>query len=303
MIRTFHLRLMPQTVDMRRGAARSPLAWALATVLALVTSALCGAQTQPALSDALQELFSQGVEAQKEGRLDDAEKVFREVLARGGKVAFVHNNLGAVYQMRREHEKAVAQFREAIRMQPDYAAPRILAGASLLVLGKVNEATVQLERAVKLQPKDRLVREQLVRAYEMSGNFRGLVEQYRALVELAPDNPEYVYQLGNAYLGFAAWCHREIGALGPDSARIHQTVAEKFLAEGHADLAARAYRRAAELDPSLPEIHFSIALIYLEQGKPTEALEELEKELAIVPYSAAALSLREKIRAGGGSNP
>ena len=244
-------------------------------------------------------MFSQGVEAQKAGRLEDAEKAFREVLARGGNVSFVHNNLGIVYQMRREHEKAIAQFREAIRLQPDYAAPRILAGASLLALGKVDEATVQLERAVKLQPKEPLARQQLVRAYENSGNFRGVVDQYRALVELAPANPEYVYQLGKAYLEFASWCHREIGKQSPDSARIHQTVAEKFRIEGHADLAARAYQRAAELDPTLPEIHFSLALIYLEQGKPTEALQEVEKELALVPYSAAALSLREKLRAEG----
>jgi tetratricopeptide (TPR) repeat protein len=272
----------------------------------MVVLALAGpvmGQSPAALPESLRDLFSQGVEAQKAGRLDDAEEAFKDVLARGGKVSYVYNNLGAVYQMQREHEKAVVQFREAIRLQPDYAAPRILAGASLLVLGKVKEATAQLERAVKLQPKDSLARQQLVRAYETSGNLRGLVEQYRALVELAPGNPEYVYQLGNAYLGFAAWCHREIGALSPDSARIHQTAAEKFLAEGHRDLAARAYQRAAELDPSLPEIHFSIALIYLEEGKPAEALGELEKELAIVPYSVAALSLREKIKAGGGSHP
>jgi len=258
-------------------------------------------QSGSTLPHSLREEFSRGVAAQKAGRLEEAEKVFLEVLERGGKAAFVYNNLGIVYQMRREHDKAVAQFREAIRLQPDYAAPRILLGASLLAQGKLQEATRQLERGVRLEPREPLARLQLVRAYEMSGNDRGVIEQYRALLESSPDNPEYLYQLGYAYLRFAASCHRQIDALSPGSARLHQTVAENFQLQGHLDLAARAYQRAAEMDPTLPEVHFSLAMIYLEQGKPAEAMAEVEKELAIVPYSAAALSLREKLKAGGPS--
>ena len=265
----------------------------------LALPARASGQSAASLPPSLHDLFAQGVEAQKAGELDEAEKVFQQVLARGGNAWFVHNNLGIVYQMRREHEKAVAQFRTAVRLQPANAAPRILLGASLLALGRINEATVQLQRAVKLQPREPLARQQLARAYHHAGNFRGRVEQYRALVELAPADPEYVYQLGSAYLQLAAWCHRELATLNPDSARIHQSVAENLRVQGHLDLAARAYQRAAQKDPTLPEVHFSLALIYLEQGKPAEAMQELEKELAIVPSSAAARALREKLKAGG----
>jgi Flp pilus assembly protein TadD len=241
--------------------------------------------------------FTEGVEAQKAGRLEEAEGIFREILARGGRASFVYNNLGVIYQMRREHERAVLQFREAIRLQPDYAAPQILLGASLLALGKVSEATQHLEKAVNLQPQELRAREQLARAYERGGNFRGCVEQYQALRKLKSHEPEYAYQLANAYLKLAAWCHRELATHHPNSARILQFQAENYHVQGRLDLAARTYQRVAQADPTLPEIHYLLALIYLEQGKTAEAQREVERELAVVPFSIAALELKKKLDA------
>src|SRR4051794_31446306 len=48
---------------------------------------------QSSLPASLEELFINGVKAQKSGQLDAAERAFLEVLRQGGKVAFVYNNL------------------------------------------------------------------------------------------------------------------------------------------------------------------------------------------------------------------
>src|SRR2546425_5439033 len=99
--------------------------------------------TSPAQSDLPEELrggFEAGVAAEKAGRLDEAEKDFQQVLRRGGKVAFVYNNLGIVYQRRGDHVRAIEQFREAIRLQPDYAAPHARIGAGLPPPGRASEA-------------------------------------------------------------------------------------------------------------------------------------------------------------------
>ena len=287
-----------QRADSFRNAGGGAPLWAVILPVLLAMSLQAQAPAQGTLPDSLSNLFQEGVEAQKAGHLEEAERAFRQVLAGGGKVAFVYNNLGIVYQSRREHEKAATQFREAIRLQPDYVAPRILLGASLLALGRPAEAVQQLERAVKLQPRESLAREQLARAYERVENFRGLVEQYRALLELQPDNPEYLYQLGGAYLKLAAWCHRQMAAQNPNSARVLQSMAEEYRQQGHPDLAAQVLLRAAKADPTMPEVHYSLALIYLEKDKTDEARQELEKELAIVPSSVAAQALLRKLKAG-----
>jgi len=248
----------------------------------------------------LDTLFDQGVQALKAGRLDEAETVFRRVLQQGGNRAYVHNNLAIVYQQQGKHAEAVAECREAIRLDPAYAPPRVVLGGSLLSLGRIAEAAAELERAVKLLPKERLVREQLARAYTRGGNPAAAIEQYRALREMAPEDPENAYQLGRAYPRLSEWAMQRLREIDPGSARIYQALGHNYRVQGRADLAVRAFERAAQADPKLPEIHLALAQIHLEQKNYGEARKEIERELAIVPESAGARALKQRLEAEEG---
>jgi len=164
----------------------------------------------------------------------------------------------------------------------------------------VAEATTELERAVRLLPKERLAREQLARAYDRAGKPAAAIEQYRALRELAPDDPERAYQLGRAYLRLSEWAMQRLREIDPGSARVYQALAHNYRVQGRADLAVRAFERAAQADPRLPEIHLALAQIHLEQKNWAEARKEVERELAIVPESAGALALKRRLEAEEG---
>jgi tetratricopeptide (TPR) repeat protein len=249
----------------------------------------------PALSAPLQEVFNQGVQALQSGQLDPAEKAFLQVLKEGGRLPFVYNDLGIVYEQRGEREQALEQFREAIRLDSHYVAPRVLMGSTLLAMNRVREAARELEAAVRLEPGDPLAHLQLAKAYKRLEDYPRVVEQYQALEQLAPQDPEYVYQTTRAYLDLSAWCFQQIAHLQPNSARVYQAFGENFRAEGRPEIALRAFQHAAKADPHLPEIHLALAEIYFSQGKIPEAKKEVEQELAIVPASAAALALKKKL--------
>ncbi len=263
-----------------------------ATLLVIVSYAALDAQGLP---PALTELFNQGVQAEKAGQVEIAEKAFLAVLEQGGKQAFVYNNLGIVYRERGNSEQAIAQFREAIRLDATYAAPRVLLGSSLLALGRVREAVVELEAAVKIDPREPSARLELARAYTRTGNLTGAVEQFRQLRQQAAVDPEYAYQLGRAYMKLSAWCIAEITRVAPDSARVYQMLAENRAAQGRTGEAIRAYLKAAAADPRLPGIHLALAQIYVQEGKPDDARVEIERELAIVPENAMALAFKRKL--------
>jgi tetratricopeptide (TPR) repeat protein len=265
----------------------------LATAIALTA----GSALAQDLPEALQPSFEEGVRALKAGKLDEAEAAFRSVLAKGGATAYVHNNLGIVLQERGQHAKAVAEFREAVRLDPAYTAPRILLGASLLALGRVSEARASLERAVKLSPREPLARLQLAKVLERASDFPGAVEQYRALTELKPDEAEYAYALGSAYLHLSEWSLKQLAALDSGAARFHQAMGHNFRVQGRPDLALAAFDRAANADPSLPEVHLAMAQIHLDEKRWTEARQEIERELAIVPESAGARALLARLTA------
>jgi tetratricopeptide (TPR) repeat protein len=266
-------------------------------LLTAISLALGAAVPAQELSPALRAPFEEGVRALKAGRLDEAEKAFRAVLAKGGETAYVRNNLGIVLQERGQHEKAVAELRAAARLDPAYAAPRILLAASLLALGRAGEAREAAERAVKIAPREPLARLQLARVLERVPDWAGAVEQYRALREMKPDEPEHAYALGNAYLRLSEWSLEQLGAVEGGEARLHQAMGHNYRVQGRPDLALQAFERAAQADPSLPEVHFAMAQVLMEQKRWAEARQEAERELAIVPESAGARALLARISA------
>jgi tetratricopeptide (TPR) repeat protein len=273
----------------------------LAAPLLLLLSAAVPAHELP---PALQVPFEEGVRALKAGRLDAAEKAFEDVLARGGaSVAYVHNNLGIVEQQRGHHQQAIARFREAVRLDPAYPAPRILLGASLLSLGRLREARSELERAVTVAPREPLARLQLARLEERAGRWTAAVAQYQALREMKPQEPEYAYGLGNAYLRLSEWCLRELRTLDGSSARLFQALGHNYRVQGRPDLALAEFDRAAQADPGLPEIHLAMAQIHLEQKRWADARQEIERERQLVPDSAGARALGEQLRALEASTP
>jgi tetratricopeptide (TPR) repeat protein len=266
---------------------------ALFLVVAVAGARLASAQ-EAATPEAT---FERGVRALKAGQLEEAEQAFRRVLQQGGQEAYVHNNLAIVLQRRGRHREAIASCREAIRLDPRYAAPRVVMGASLLALGRAAEAVTALEAAVKLAPRERLARQQLARACERAGRPMAALEHYRALRDMAPADPEATYQLGRAYLRLSEWAMGRLREIDPRSARLYQVLGHNYRVQGRLDLALRAFERAAEADPKLPEIHLALAGIHFEQKNWTAAREEVERELALVPESAGALALKARLEA------
>ena len=74
-------------------------------------------------------------------------------------------------------------------------------------------------------------------------------------------------------------------------------MAVDFRAQGQPERARAALEMAARADPSLPGVHLEIATIDLQQGNADAARAEIQKELAIVPESAAALALKHRLEA------
>lgn len=247
-------------------------------------------------SSAIDQQFQEGVEALKNGRLDEAEKLFQQVLASpGGETGFVHHNLGIVYQQRGNHAKAVEQFRKAIESRTSGAAPHALAGVSLLALGKSIRAVDHLEKAVELDPDNIDIQLQLALALEQTGDTLGVVEQLRSVRQSQPKEPEHAYRLGKAYVDLAAWSTRQMMESAPKSPRIFQMLGENYLVQGNLELAERNLVRAAGLGPNIPGIHWALAQLYLKKGDKAAALRELDQELAAVPGSLMAQRMKQQL--------
>ncbi len=257
---------------------------------------LAAAQNQVSdLPPQLQEQFVRGIEAQKSGDLDMAERLFKGVLEQGGKSPLVYNAVGNMHQMKGEHKQALAVFGISERLDPKDPVHHSLAGVSLLALGRPTEATREFRLAVQMQPDSLLFREQLAGVYMSVENYPAAIEQYTKLLETKADSPEYLYRLGRAYLGYSGSCFEKIKRINPGSARLFQEMGDQYLVQGKLDKAVESYQQAMAADPSIPEVHFLLGQCYLRQGEKEKALKAVDKALELTPGSPAALRLRRSI--------
>ena len=243
--------------------------------------------------------FEEGVSALKAGRLEVAEAAFKSRPQRRWRPRLRPQQPGYRLPGAREAPAGGRRLPRSDPARPSLrrAARRVWVRA-FCALGQWAEATRELELAVKLAPREPLVRLQLAKAYEQGRNWAGAVEQYRALREIAPREPEYAYGLGKAYLSLSEWClaraararqRRRAASASP------RPQLPRSRQEGPRPARFRAGRQGGPdpaRDPSGPgpDPH----------GRANGGRrlgEEIERELALVPESAGARALQQRLQA------
>lgn len=96
-------------------------------------------------------------------------------------------------------------------------------------------------------------------AYSRGGNVPSAAEEYRAALEITPQDPDLNYNFGRAL------------------------ALQGFVAEAEA-----AYRRALQVKPQFPDAHVNLGALLQQQGQANEAIAEFRRALSIDPAHARA---------------
>src|SRR5207245_4085717 len=94
--------------------------------------------------------------------------------------------------------------------------------------GRSADARREPPPAVRLMPQQPQAHLLLARAYEASEDWIAAAQQLQKLVELAPQEPEYAYQMGKAWMKLSGWSYQEIARINPNSARLQQGLGEEY---------------------------------------------------------------------------
>ena len=94
--------------------------------------------------------FYRGAAQYDEGQLDEAIASFRKAIELQPDYAGAHNNLGAALHDKGQLDEAIISYRKAIELQPDYAEAHNNLGVALREAGQEEEAQRQLDEARRL---------------------------------------------------------------------------------------------------------------------------------------------------------
>jgi len=113
-------------------------------------------------------------------------------------------------------------------------------------------------------------------------------DRARSLLRSVPHNAWAQYWLSKDYSALAGQAFAKLAELSPDSARVHEIVAQHDADQNQLSAARREYEIALRLAPDLPDLHLGLGTVCWMAGDWTRAEAELEKTLELSPGSPVA---------------
>ena len=185
-------------------------------------------------------------------------------------------------------QESLPQFRQAVRLDPNNARLRQELGSALLDSGDLAEAVDNLATATRLDPKLAMARFRLGLAFSRQGRVSEAVTAYQGAIAVAPRLTEAHFELGMALylLDFkeaAAKAFDKAAEAAPGTSDGRTAAAWALIARNRREEAIIALRRARALDPTSDALAHLLARALAEAGRIDEAEEELVKALAVIP--------------------
>ena len=209
----------------------------------------------------VEEAFQEAVASHGQGRLEQAEQLYRAILRGDQKHLGALHNLGILCFQQGDYDGAVAFTRALVQQCPDMPTAYNTLAVALKQLGRLAEA-------------EKVCREAL---------------------SLAPDYAEAHNTLADTLTGLrrfaeAEACCREALRLAPEYVQAHNNLGNVFLSLGRPDEAETSYREALRLKPKNRVAFHNLGNALVHQGKLKEASETFGQAAALDPNNAEALT-------------
>ena len=227
----------------------------------------------------------------QQGDLEGAEKALEQAVTMEPAFLKPREDLGALYLARNEPDKAIAQFRKAIAIDPENASTVRRLTVALEKAGKEEEAeqvrdafTGRLSIDALLAEAEGLLRAGSIGEAEKfcDAVLRREPENKRALKVLAmAANEEERFVIAEAFL-------TRIARLDPGHSQAFVDLASFLNERNRYPEAIEHLRRAADLDPSNAEVQLMLGNLFSIVGNSEEALSAYHKCLGIDPGNASA---------------
>ncbi len=239
-------------------------------------------------------VLEEGLRHHRAGRIDEAAKNYRQMLAEDPRQPDALHLLGCLAQTVGQLDEAVELISESLRVNPDnVSAINNLAGV-LRDQGRLSEAMDFYQAAIAAAPGDAYVHSNLGNALRDAGRLDEAAAAHRRALALDPDSYAAHSNLGSVLdaqgdTREATACFRRALKLNPDSYETHVNLGVTLKREGRLAEAEASLRRALDLQPRSDVALANLGSLMLQQGRTEEAFVALELALAINPRSVIAL--------------
>ncbi len=232
--------------------------------------------------------LAQAQAAEKQGKLQEAVRLYQAVLAAAGPSVEARLGLGRSLAGLGRCEEAALTLRGFTGAGPAPGTAQAIVGACYFHLRDYDKAIQDLEEAVRLSPRAKEPAICLSRCYAAQGQREKATGVLRSWLARNGDDVDVLYWAGKFYEELAEITFDKMAAANPDSYLVYQLEAEQDITKKSYKKAMEALERALALAPNAPGLHYWLGRVYWYQRILDKAQAELEKELKSNPYHAQA---------------
>lgn len=228
-------------------------------------------------------------------RWHDSIPLFEQALCWDASEPSTHNNLGVALRETGQLDAAIASFQAAIALRSSYGEAHRNLGLALLTQGNTTAAIQALQTYLQLEPAKPAAHLCLGLALQREERHQQAVPCYTQALSLQRDLPEAHYNLGIAWhqlgdLDQAINAYRQALQLKPDFPEALNNLGLALQDNGQLSNALAAFEDALTIKPQHIEALINCGTIDHQQGNPLAAIEKYERALELNPQSAMALS-------------
>ncbi|MCB5184274.1 tetratricopeptide repeat protein [Methylobacillus gramineus] len=241
------------------------------------------------------QLFHSAVNAHRNGRLPEAETLYRQLLSLKPSHADALHLLGVLCHQTRRHQEATSFIERALALIPNNADFHNNLGLALQACGQLDQAVSHFNQGLAISPRDTDLLANLASAYHVAGQLPEAIASYRKILHLNPRDQDAIAALPHALqaLGIqqqqrgayaaAEKTYAEAVTLQPQDAALHYNLGNAQRELGKAAEAAASYHRSIELSPHDADSHNNLGNVLRELGQLEQAMVCYQRALALDP--------------------
>lgn len=232
-------------------------------------------------------MFQQALALHEQGRFDEAENLYRQILQTAPDNPDVLNLLGLVAQAKGVHNEAVELFYQAIRKAPTHAPFYFNLALSLDMWGKPFEAIDAYQKALSLKPDIKEAWNNIGNIYKSLKDNTNAASAYKKAIELDANYIEPQANLANLNHNIEEL--RNISRKYPEDALSFYFLANAFYLQQDYKQAEENITKAEQNAQTDADIKNLYGLILLAQKRPQEAKSYFQKAFVLNPQNVSAL--------------
>jgi len=238
--------------------------------------------------------MARGMEFWRSTRYGDAEAEYRAAIRLDPQDADLHGALAPCLSDEGQNEEAVAEAKEALRLAPNSETAHYGLGYVLLAKRDLPGAEAELREAIRLSADDDNAHVALANVLWGKGDCEGAIPEAREAIRL-DQGSSWAHSTLGSLLGSCKgdWTAgigeiREGLRLNSNDETVHSTLASALRAKGDLDGAISEYREALRLNPKRDYLHSSLGTAFGQKGDWDGDIAEQREALRLNPNNASA---------------